>query len=310
MLGTLQSKWLVLLLVAVVTVTVGIGAVMASPAGNIIYGAIQKNNGMLRIINSPDEVRTSETLISWNKEGIQGPKGDTGATGAAGATGAVGAKGDKGDTGATGAVGAKGDKGDIGAAGATGAVGAKGDKGDTGAAGATGAVGAKGDKGDTGAAGATGATGPQGPQGPPAGPLEVIVLDQTQRNHDAYSGSAGKNFWQSFTSGLDGKLRRVDVFSAQGYWYGDLNIYSGEGTGGTLLHTQTFTNPVISGGGWQKYALSTAVSVVGGSKYTIQFLVSANAGNGAYKGTTSDSYSGGTAETAGRDHAFRIFSQP
>jgi len=156
MLRRFKPSWLTILLVALITVSLGASAIVAStPAGSVIYAAIQKNNGMLRIINSPDEVKNSETLISWNKEGIQGP---------AGLQGLQGVKGDTGATGAIGPQGPQGVKGDTGATGATGAIGPQGVKGDTGA---------------TGSQGQIGLTGTQGIQGP-VGPTTIQLLTGKQ----------------------------------------------------------------------------------------------------------------------------------
>ncbi|MHB1244580.1 MAG: hypothetical protein ACYC1P_14440, partial [Gaiellaceae bacterium] len=123
------------------------GAAWATIPGTdgTIQGCYTKGNSNLRVVDSADDCRNSETAISWNE------KGQRGATGAAGANGLDGAKGDKGDPGETGPSGAKGVDGRDGA---------------TGPAGAPGPTGAACLPTDPACVGPQGETGPQGPQGP------------------------------------------------------------------------------------------------------------------------------------------------
>lgn len=44
---------------------------------NAIYGCKQKNDGQLRIVSNPGACRPSETPISWNVTGPQGPPGES-----------------------------------------------------------------------------------------------------------------------------------------------------------------------------------------------------------------------------------------
>lgn len=74
-----------------------------------------RQNGLVYIIGKDfkrDECRKNDQLISWNTEGVPGPKGDKGEVGTIGPKGEQGVKGDVGPAGAQGIQGAKGDKGD------------------------------------------------------------------------------------------------------------------------------------------------------------------------------------------------------
>jgi hypothetical protein len=125
------------LLLTGVILTSLIFASIQSYADDIIYGCINKTNGLLRVVDSPNKCLVPEIGIYWNKVGLQGEQGPEGPQGP---IGPQGPKGDKGDTGATGPQGDKGLTGD------------KGDKGDMGA---------------IGPQGPPGEIGPEGPQGEP-----------------------------------------------------------------------------------------------------------------------------------------------
>jgi hypothetical protein len=147
----LKRPRMLVLLGAGALVALGGGIAYASipDSSGAIHGCYKSQNGQLRVVDTAagDHCLPSETSITFNQTGIQGPQGPPGA------------QGPKGDTGATGAQGPQGPPGP------------QGPKGDTGATGATGPQGAT---GATGAQGPTGATGPQGPQGP-AGPSFVAT---------------------------------------------------------------------------------------------------------------------------------------
>ena len=89
-----------------------LGAVTyANAASNgTLKACANKTTGMMRYI-SKGSCKKTETSLSWNQIGPQGPSGSSGAAGAKGDTGAAGAKGDTGAAGAAGAAGAKGDTG-------------------------------------------------------------------------------------------------------------------------------------------------------------------------------------------------------
>jgi len=70
-----RTVWLSVLVVAVISGSIGAGAVMAksllNPIGEdgVISGAYQKDNGILRLVNSEEDVRPSEVFIQWNQQG-------------------------------------------------------------------------------------------------------------------------------------------------------------------------------------------------------------------------------------------------
>jgi hypothetical protein len=108
------------LAVAAVTVVAIAGAVTYAVAGigggGVINGCYKSQNGQLRLIDpASDSCNPSETPISWNQTGQQGPPGPRGATGPRGTTGPQGLAGAQGPAGPTGPQGPKGDKGDPGA---------------------------------------------------------------------------------------------------------------------------------------------------------------------------------------------------
>jgi len=99
----------------------GIALVSASSAPSTIYACVGKTTRAARIVPSTTKCKTTESRLSWNVKGPQGPTGKTGATGKAGAQGPAG------KTGATGPQGPKGATGPRGATGPTGLAGPKGD---------------------------------------------------------------------------------------------------------------------------------------------------------------------------------------
>jgi hypothetical protein len=61
-----------------------------------IHGCYSKFNGSLRIVSGPGKCTSTETAISWNKVGPQGPAGPQGPQGPQGETGPAGAQGERG----------------------------------------------------------------------------------------------------------------------------------------------------------------------------------------------------------------------
>jgi hypothetical protein len=92
-----------------VTALAGGIAWAAIPAGGVISGCYQKNEGNLRVIDTTTTAcNTSEVPISWNQTGPQGAQGPQGPRGD---KGDKGEKGDKGDAGAQGPQGERGEQG-------------------------------------------------------------------------------------------------------------------------------------------------------------------------------------------------------
>jgi len=89
-------------------------ATITNASGGTIAGCYKTENGQLRITDGA--CNPSETPISWNQTGLQGPTGARGPSGATGAQGPSGQDGAQGPTGATGATGAQGTTGPRGPA--------------------------------------------------------------------------------------------------------------------------------------------------------------------------------------------------
>ena len=97
--------------------TSGTIAASALAADGAIYACVSGRTGRVRaIMTSPPTCRATETPLSWNQMGPQGPVGPAGAQGAQGPSGAPGPQG---PTGAAGPPGAQGPPGPQGPAGPT-----------------------------------------------------------------------------------------------------------------------------------------------------------------------------------------------
>jgi hypothetical protein len=94
---------------AVVLVAIAGGvtyAVADIGGGGVINGCYKSQNGQLRLIDpATDHCLPSETAISWNQTGTQGPPGPTGPAGPQGPTGDTGPTGPAGPTGPQGPAG-------------------------------------------------------------------------------------------------------------------------------------------------------------------------------------------------------------
>jgi hypothetical protein len=90
-------------------------------ANGVYHGCVNKDSGLLRVLSSDQECRSTEAAIDWNQVGPQGlqgekgDKGDKGDTGPQGLQGLQGLQGEKGDQGDTGAAGSPGEDGEDGA---------------------------------------------------------------------------------------------------------------------------------------------------------------------------------------------------
>jgi hypothetical protein len=101
-------------------------AIAARDAAKEIYSCVTVATGDLRIINADDTCVTGEELLTWNEQGVPGPRGKTGPKGA---TGATGPQGPRGFAGAPGAQGPQGPQGPTGPQGVPGEVGNPGPEG-------------------------------------------------------------------------------------------------------------------------------------------------------------------------------------
>ncbi|WP_280117130.1 hypothetical protein [Microbispora hainanensis] len=128
----------------------------------------------MRLVNATTTCKPTETKVSWNRTGPQGPVG-------------IGGTGPKGDAGAQGPRGFRGPQGLRGPAGPQGPQGPKG------AAGAPGKDGAPGKGGAPGKDGKDGERGPAGPQGPKGDPGKDGVAGITVKQKEFSFGLSSKS---------------------------------------------------------------------------------------------------------------------
>jgi hypothetical protein len=137
-----RPRMLVLLgAAALVALGGGIASATIPDSGGVIHACYKSQNGQLRVIDTAkgDTCLPSETALTFNQTGIQGPQGPVGPAGPEGPAGPQGPAGPVGPQGPVGPAGPQGPKGDTGATGP---------------------------QGPAGPAGPQGPTGPQGPAGP------------------------------------------------------------------------------------------------------------------------------------------------
>lgn len=82
------------------------------------------------------------------------------------------------------------------------------------------------------------------------------------------AGGTAATHWQSFVAGTTGKLTQLVVYSYTANSGFTLNIYSGHGTSGTLLHTQSAS---LSSGIVSIY-LSAPLNLINGQAYTWEII--------------------------------------
>jgi len=102
---------------------------------------------------------------------------------------------------------------------------------------------------------------------------QCTTVDQSQLNYNG--GMSARNVyqyseWQDFTAGATGNLCKIEVgfFNAM-TGTGTFIVFSGTGTGGTVLQSQTVT---VSGAGNFFQSFFVSVPVISGSVYTFQFI--------------------------------------
>lgn len=143
----------------------------------------------------------------------------------------------------------------------------------------------------------------------------TAMVDQSQ----TWGGDASFDVWQSFTATSNRQLSSIDVHignpanntsSVDVY----LELYSGEGTGGTLISTASNsialpqTNPKLFG--YEKFNFAD-VDVQSGQVYTFRVYASASDGGSFIGVSNADPYSGGRASLGGTgqtnfDYIFRV----
>ncbi len=58
-----------------------LGMIVSQSSAQVIYGCVQRSNGLLRIVGSLTDCRATESGISWNTTGPEGPAGQQGPPG-------------------------------------------------------------------------------------------------------------------------------------------------------------------------------------------------------------------------------------
>src|SRR3989344_4512667 len=122
---------------AVIGLTVGLWSYSQASEGGTISICVKKS-GLVYVIGAGfrrEDCKKNESLLTWNTQGIQGPKGDTGIAGPQGPQGEKGDKGDPGEQGSKGNQGIPGQQGDKGDTGVQGPAGPQGEMGLQGASG-------------------------------------------------------------------------------------------------------------------------------------------------------------------------------
>jgi len=110
----------------------------------------------------------------------------------------------------------------------------------------------------------------------PPGPGCPNVIDQNQLASN--TGSQGVDQWQIFRAGITGKLSRIDIYTNTcPSAIVTLNVYAGQGIGGALLSSTTYTmtswcNAVFP----MDIPILSAPNVTSGADYTFRIQTSAN----------------------------------
>jgi hypothetical protein len=154
-------------IVAGLTLVASSAGAAVTTAGSTVTACQHKSTGALRVPTAGKGCTKTETTLTWNTQGVAGPRGLAGPAGPQGENGVPGAKGEAGSAGPAGPQGAAGPQGPQGPEGATGPAGVTGAAGSAGSQGETGLQGVAGPVGPRGATGALGPQGPAGPQGLP-----------------------------------------------------------------------------------------------------------------------------------------------
>ena len=137
---------------------------------------------------------------------------------------------------------------------------------------------------------------------PPAYAAASVAIEQAIDNTD----DELSNIWQSFTAPYNGKLVSVDIKVSAGPGTSTLNIYSGTGTGGTLLHTESKPFPFDDRAFGSPFVLSTPVDLTSGEVYTFEL----QEGTRYYLLNNANPYTGGETSYGGSfDFVFSIAMQ-
>jgi hypothetical protein len=138
----------------------------------------------------------------------------------------------------------------------------------------------------------------------------VQTVDQQQTTDDSQTEipNGSETSYQSFTVGNGvTHLTKVDVKLQQLTGFADgqtIRIRSGEGTGGTLLYTGSFT---VDSSNVYEHTLTSFVPVTAGQKYSIT-LQATNLNRVAWRRNSAGGYSGGRNDgSANTDYYFRTY---
>jgi len=131
----------------------------------------------------------------------------------------------------------------------------------------------------------------------------IPTIDQQQTS--ASCGTSFNDFWQSFTSSVNGLFYSIDVnllmnSPTVGNWY----VYSGSGTGGLLIASGSYNFSAIGGAQWQNILITGSPFLMSGQQYT--FRMSNADWNQACGGNV---YAGGT-DNFSTDRGFRTYMTP
>ncbi|MEV4296629.1 hypothetical protein [Microbispora rosea] len=265
------------------------GAATASSASDApLYACVNKSTRYMRLVNATATCKATETKVSWNRTGPQGPVG-IGGTGPKGDTGAQGPRGFRGPQGLRGPAGPQGPKGDTGATGAKGEPGKDGAPGKDGERGPAGPQGLKGDKGDRGLTGPQGERGPAGPAGAKGdtGP-RGLPGEQGDRGLKGDAGDNGKSacdIWKGRACTSKDEADFLKWLKGQGGSGGDAPVLSSRMSSQTISGNSATASCAsderVTGGGFKTSSSRTVTgSYMSGNGWTVE-LTGNGGGNGS-----------------------------
>lgn len=132
-----------------------------------------------------------------------------------------------------------------------------------------------------------------------------VVLTSNLNQVGTFTGSS---VWQAFEPATNGILHRVEVNFTAAYTPTTsftLNVYQGEGTGGSLLATEVYSNITSFATGWNELNLTSRIDMTVGTKYTFQ-LIDDNGDAFQIQKDGSGLYADGLSSITSEDLVFRI----
>ncbi|MDC0178157.1 hypothetical protein OAJ14_08435, partial [Polaribacter sp.] len=132
----------------------------------------------------------------------------------------------------------------------------------------------------------------------------ISFLDQSNTSSNGGTGWEN-NLWQSFTAGHTARLSTVSIGLYQTNTSGTLNIYSGQGTSGTLLYSGSFSASTGSSEAWVDIPIASPPTITEGSVYTMSLVTSSDT---MWAAVGSNSYSGGiSSQGSNSDLKFKTY---